>query len=701
MSYTPTLEDLNEITSPAASQVATPNTQASAGYVPSLADLKELTDSKDINPAQQQSNTPFFQQFGLPSNFKIPVNMMTGGLLPANTDNAFTNFASGTVKGLMDVGNGIGDLVDKGADKLLGTNLSQKDVAANQALDKAYSQQFQGSPAATAGLVFGNVAPMIGGGEFAELGKGSQLATQGLAKLTQKFPGLSKIISSPEAADTAGMIGKNILFGAGAGAAGYDPNGTSDPLKNAAIGGLIGGAVSGIGVPLANLAANYLPPSKLVANAFGKGIDPEQLQKSLDITQGTNTPIGDVLQDPTLKTFYENVLQKVPFSGVDNQLKTVANQVTNKGQDLMNSLIGDTDAGDIGKVLQQSLVDKLKGLQSEKRDLFNMPNQLADDAGLKITPNNLAQKAQDTLNTINNSKTLFNETDPGLISDLQNYAKYGSDDYADSLKSSGIFRGKLGQKASNAFQNNQDFEYGVYKDLKDAYDQDIGEGVDSLDNPEVKNSIDEARQFYKDNIVPFEDPSILKFTKEGGDPDTLLSTFIKSGKTNDRGNLLASLINKLPDEQKLLPAYGWFSKALDEDGNLNPNKFLSIYKQLGDKQKAALIPDDNIRQQFADYANLVGRNSEALNAMYNPKTGNRLQDWKTIATVIAAKMSALASGGGLTAARMAAKAMTSPAFRQKVAQQILNPTSVNVANGAMQGGLIGGGNQLIDSMRSG
>ncbi len=125
---------------------------------------------------------------------------------------------------------------------------------------------------------------------------------------------------------------------------------------------------------------------------------------------------------------------------------------------------------------------------------------------------------------------------------------------------------------------------------------------------------------YKENYLPFENRDIVKFTKEGGDPDLLLPHFIRNNKF-DRATILTKLIKTIPQTQKHIPLYAYLSKSLDEGGNVDPMKLNSLYSKLGPKQRNVLIRDPQIKEQLNDYSNLVNKNREAFNLMASFITG--------------------------------------------------------------------------------
>jgi hypothetical protein len=99
---------------------------------------------------------------------------------------------------------------------------------------------------------------------------------------------------------------------------------------------------------------------------------------------------------------------------------------------------------------------------------------------------------------------------------------------------------------------------------------------------------------------------------------------------------------------------------------------------LGDNQKSTLVKDQSLRKSLQNYADLVGKNTESFNAMFNPKTGQRNQDF--IGTGLLAYLAKLASGNigalGVPAAaiggsRVLTKALTSPSIRESLVKSMI------------------------------
>lgn len=514
--------------------------------------------------------------------------------------------------------------------------------------------------------------------------------------LNKKLPSWMKVVPQVDIREEMGL-GKNNPVDLGGMIESKDPNKLLSGLGQYGLGGAAGGARAlpaiaansinaavqappgqrvkaategavDVALPLGAVkGANKLRPSKMLAG----NLTPAQLQANLEAAQGTSTGLGDVVGSPGLKRLYENVLPRVPGSGADTAMQGTATQLVKQGESHLDQLGQGLPGGDMGSILQDALKKASREATQEKNANFQNVNDLADKSGIVVPRNQFKAKAQSLLDEIDQSPELKRELSPDLLQDLQTYAKF---DDGNNLRLSNIFKGKLNDKANDLYMNGKKYEYGLVKEMRDALGQDIEKSISSSKNPALKSAYDKAMTEYGSKYKPFEDPDITKFTREGGDPDLILSHFLKGG-ANDRGTLLAKVTSKLPPEARNLPAYMHLSKALEE-GQLNPMKLRTLYKNLGQKQKETLIPDSSMRKSLDKYTKAVGMNTEAFQTMFNPKTGQRMSD-------LIPGMGAMAGysmmGGGLPGLVGGAAGMVLPGMLGKGAVNLMTNPSVRDA----------------------
>jgi len=291
--------------------------------------------------------------------------------------------------------------------------------------------------------------------------------------------------------------------------------------------------------------------------------------------------------------------------------------------------------------------------------------------------------------------------EPIIYNDLLRYSK---NEQGNNLKLTNIFRGKLNDKANELYMAGKKHESGLVKELKDALDLDINHAFENSGNPEIKELYNKTQREYKENYAPFEDKDIVKFTRQGGDPDLIMSHFIRSGK-NDRAVLLHKLNSSLQRKHKLdqskntpnlnMTSAAYFSKALDDAGSIDPVKFSALYNKLGKNQQKALFGDKKLHEEAKQFASLVAKNKEAFNLMFNPKTGARnaeliskLGQIATGTTLGLPGIAGLAVGG--IAGNIANKALTSETLRNRLIKAMIQNKEINPSGFAKAGSISAG-----------
>lgn len=535
-----------------------------------------------------------------------------------------------------------------------------------------------------ANLVPGVHAPLAKSGEGLayDIGNiGGQIANYALpmgattkALLAAKsLPGVGALAEGLLGKTLSGAIGKNAIAGFGYGNL-MNPD-------NRLEGGTTEGLLSGLGGALGHGISKLVP-----SNLFKTNISPEKLLENMNVARGTNTGLGDVIESPFLKRQYENVLPKILGSGAENTMQGTAAQVTSRGNDLLNQMLGGNSPSGVGQALQKALKKSYNEVLQKSSNNYSEIDKLANLQDIGVRRENFSSKALELLKNSMASKELRRELSPDMLNDLKFYSEKpykprGSyweksslpANDAQPFNSTNIFRGELGKKAAQAFMDKDKYGYRIYSSLKDALTKDIDEAIPKDASNLMRQKYDIAQNFYKTSVVPLEDKNILKFTREGGDPDLLLSSFVKTG-TQDRGSLLRKLSDNLQPHLKGLLPYGFFSKAI-ENGELNPLKLRTLYKSLGPTQKEALFSQPELAKSMSDYSKLVGMNTESLTQMFNAKTGQRALDtlpWLVTSGVGAGFLGGLPALGGMAAlSRAATKGLTSEGAREKFVQKML------------------------------
>lgn len=426
------------------------------------------------------------------------------------------------------------------------------------------------------------------------------------------------------------------------------------------------------------LTSSFLPglAERGINSVVQSNLSPEQLLQNVESSAGTTTPLGSVLASSPMQRLYENILPHIPLSGTSNLMQKTASQIADKGNDLYDK-INENIVGDVTpQMLQTALKSASIEARANKKDIYNNVNNIANGLGLQVGRGNLQNAAQDELFKISQSPELARETDPSLLKDLRQYA---ANPIGNTLELSNIFKGKLGDKAQQYYSNGQMYEYGIMNNLKNAAKNDIASAIDNSGSDALKDEYTKAEQNYQQNFLPFEDPNIVKFTRKGGDPDTILPSFLKTNAPyGDRAVLLQKLQSKLEEKNPNLLASLYLKNSVNEDGQVNPLTFAKLYNNLSDNQKSILFSDNSLKKSMDSYSNLVGMNKAAFNTMHNPPTGQRLLDTLGLGEIwagghLGGVPGAIASLiGPAIGARGLNTLLTSPGIREAIVKSQIN-----------------------------
>lgn len=617
----------------------------------------------------------------------------------------------------------------------------------------------------------------LGAGAISGLGKGGQFIasklTGGYAP-TVDMDQMTAPIASPNqsiggqitkgvgsylpygAAGGASLVGQTLAGGAsGLANTGDQESNLFGLLPSGKTGGAIEGALLNALTHGAFEGLQALRPSKM----FRGNLSPEQLQRNVNITQGTETGLGDVIQSPYLKRRLENTLTNVPLSGANESLQRTGNLVVDKGNDLLKQMLGDNESYNIPQKIADDLTEQSKLHTENKENLYEKVNNIADENNLFPTLTkfkNALQRNKSALNNINilggdplgqnlfekisnstgvlekqntkNIKQSVQVPDENIAKDpltgqpLQKQPTIGIQQvvnkpinnkseilgsnalpitYKPSYRETNILKGRLNQYANIARQSPdvaQRALANVYDDLGKSLRSDVHDSISGSGHAPLINAYNVAEENYQKNFSPFLDKEIYKYTHGKKDAETIISNFIKTSRADDLAGRLSKLANKLPDQSKPLLGYSYFSRALDNEGNLNPAKLGTLYSKLGKNQLKVLVPDQEMRRSLSNYVKLQGMNKEAQYLMFNPKTGQRNTD--ALITGLLALGGHLATGNikgaatavaaPLIAGRYTTKALTSPQFREALVKAMIenkswNPNALKGIQAGVQG----------------
>jgi hypothetical protein len=464
-----------------------------------------------------------------------------------------------------------------------------------------------------------------------------------------------------------------------------------NPLRGAAEGGIGSVAGSALGAGLEK-GFNALRPSKMFKSPLSK----KELARSYGQAEGTNTDLGNIIQNPKLQRLYENVLPK--HTGITSlNMQKTGQQIVKKGEDLMSKLLGKNSPDNAPEQLTNLLTKEFEKHQKMKNELYDNVDQLAEKHGLKLRLPSFAKEANKYKSAIEDTQLLKHEPEAKkILSKLYNYEnpttttttkgllvdKQGkplsetTKTEAPTLKEANLLKGMMG-RYSKSYAKSPDADKrnmaNIFKSLHRSLKKDISDEIDASGNEAIKTAYKKAEENYGKNFSPFLDRDVYKFVSGNADPETIVSKFITRSNSSDLAGKLAKLADKLKTQTKTqdsgssnLLAYSYLSRAIDNEGNFNPAKFATSVKNLGPNQLKTLFPDKAIRKEVVNYKALVNKNPRSLQVMFNPLTGQVNSDLHPNALAhLIGGLAGLGTGGGVGAV---VGAVGAPILKSKVAQ---------------------------------
>ena len=597
----------------------------------------------DESPDAKEDTAKFF---GLDIT-QVKGNSQQGsGNKKATVGDKLKSYAVSTATGIGNVGAGIlqpiaiaGDTVNKGINKVLGTNLSTGAEAQVRADNKALNA-YSDKQRLKANRKGGDAPRLIG-----EIG----------ASLPAFMYGAGGSTMGARVADQA-------VRGAAVGGLqltqeGSDPN---QRLYNMA-GGAVGGAVGQAGGELIGAGA-----SKVIGKAVNakrgklkpKYQEVDNLGKQYDIP----TTVGDIKGGGSIKNI-ETQLERVPVVGI-SKLRTTqhdrslaaATKVSKKFKNLMDETDykaipamqraaqqGDrnasrvlgiiNDAGnDTGKILQASAEVKGWRQSAIATKLYNRVDDEVIKAGNGTVPTNRTQAAlTDALD-----KQAASLAPDGVL--LRELTKI-SDNLANpskpkTFKNTRLLRSQLGDLADKYGSpiNGNKAAARVFGDIKKAVDDDIADFAANSGNTAIKTAYKKADKFYA-GVMKSKDSAITK-AMQSNKPDEVFDKFIKAGK----GDAAQNFANSLDDKGRAALRYQMVDDAMTKAWNENkeafsPAKFAGKFEELAEPYTRLFKGDD--KKQMDGFIKLMRHVERAGQFKENPPTGVRLGDVAMVGTALA------------------------------------------------------------------
>jgi hypothetical protein len=518
-------------------------------------------------------------------------------------------------------------------DWLLKGNIQGINEAIQGASNKSQQQFEQTNPnlaeqALEGATHYGTAAIATGGGEagaeaalikiFGKLAKVSPEAAKKLAQIVQKNA------ATKFAAKTAKTIPSGTAFGAV----------TASPDESLKEGATIGAIANPVGSSLFSAAGAGLKgltkfnAIKKMADATNTSI--EELKQALkDLTRaGAQEPssqlVGNVINNPEVNKLETNTLPTTAGfrkKAVEKLVNTGSGLVNDANQ-LMGILANDMDKEAISDELQNLTVNHVDKLEGESVNNYRKANKEANSYGFQVDQRQYKKQAKQLYDELSKLSTSSGVNRNSQLMEEMRSIYETAPDFTD-LQSANLSKSDWGDDYYKSVHSGDRKAARRYLKLQQSLRQSIQDSIDKSGNDDLKELYNHAESFYKENIVPLKEKDIAGIVTGKKDPDTITNTYLPlSGK--GRLNLLKKFIKNAPNSEKLLMA-DRLSGAIEQNSlgknYTNPDKLLTILNNIGDDRLKILIKDPNTLNLIKQFRNNMKNGSEAMQMMFNPKTG--------------------------------------------------------------------------------
>jgi len=581
------------------------------------------------------------------------------------------HFIQGGLQGVSDLGHGIASLGDRGLNALLGTHLQ-----APQGNVFAFNPQAANTMPAKIGNIAGQIGAMAAVPTFAE----------GLLP----------------------SLGEGALQGGAYGAV----QAANNPKSSIGLGAGIGAALGAPGEAFGNMIGNYMRGLASKAGEAGSRINtPQEVQKIAQLT-GQPTDFGSLVGSKGLSNLANKVLPNmglIPFisnKGMKAVQEAMKNQTDTAADSLLNGLRGGVNPEDIPESLRKAISGNLNNYKSTASDMYDAVSNSAKNRGVRI---NDFSNLKNALNDINDEGSLLPESS-GFLNKLKKLVPEAESDGQQYSKTNEKYDPvhTLSKQASNYSGTNYSSNAPLsrqYSIIGSALKKDLQNGLSSSGNGDLVTSLNKANQYYKDNVVPYNDNVVRGIINGNKDVESLPNRLKQSQ--------VSTVVGHLSDDDQNRLGYQLLSKkALEEDKKLgtiqtSPQKLMGAYNSLSPSVRSRLFSPENInnfdvlRAQLGTQQSLRDALSPAGNDLNKIVKKGAIKFAPSIASTVTGISSphliAPLWAGSNIAARLGNKLLRSEALRNAY----LNPATsalvrANELAGLLRYPAIAGANNIIN-----
>ena len=394
---------------------------------------------------------------------------------------------------------------------------------------------------------------------------------------------------------------------------------------------------AGMSALFSSLLAIPFLPSQLKADFPAHKMIPmsnlpaEELLKRQEAAAGTETPLYNITDNLDLKSFEENIIAPLPYSGVAQSNQRISEQLKEKSSGIVKKVSNKDELKkeNVEIDIEKKILNKNEETKALSDALYERTRDTADLFGIKTENVNTGKKAESfkgeletyPLRRLQEGDPFYNELDA-----YSQYAKPGTNnpipfDIAEKQRSGLLKQSRQAGRADEPHKKH------VYDELAEAQKLDIEESATLSGVPQLAEEAGAARKYYRENRAPYKEIPFLKEHTSG----------LYEKNTNKIPNELKNNFN-LETLKTYIPeaipdaAYLKFQDSITGEGDINLPKFVSTYKKMDPKQKELL----GINSEEVDsFVKLYEMNPEAINPGFNPKTGVRALPLKAMMGTIA------------------------------------------------------------------
>lgn len=443
-----------------------------------------------------------------------------------------------------------------------------------------------------------------------------------------------------------------------------------------------------------------ITPTGIIARRFGGHLPIEQIERNAAAAQGTKTGLGRILQSPALNKAFENVSSEIPFGGGGNLLSETGELISEKARGLMPAEYYNSE------MLNKVALDARTGQNKIKNEMFKPVTNLEKREKFTLDLPKTSKLVNESIQTVLDSPYYKNNKKfQSFINKISGVANVSEQLPETRVKIPGVpgVMGprtitKEGDKKTSTIVQARTIADDLYETGKSmvgrnstAIDQEAGKKFMEIAKQirkEVKEEISAkgsdslqkadalAMHNYRENYSPFLNKEVHKLLKGDELSETFLMDLIRPSKTHDKANRITKINNLLPENEKKRLGEAYLAKAFSPEGNVDPRSIRTQYNKLGPNQKEALYGEE-VKKALDDFVTLVDLNPEAVNRMFNPKTGARITPATFTSGILSAGVGgfnplaiAASVGGQAGIARFFNKYMTDPGKRKIVIKKI-------------------------------